>query len=557
MLAQAYRPEAFEIILVDDGSHDGTGPWARSLHTPCQLRVIVRKPKGPASARNAGIEVACGRLLLFLDDDILCDGRLVAEHVAGHREAPGGLVHGRISLAPGGPNTLAARAACSWYAKRHSTIISEGGLHAARDIFLNANTSYPQSVIEDLGGFDEDIPFPREDFELGLRVSKLGVPIRYRPQARAYELVAKTSRALVRDARAIGAADVRICRKHPDYRLRTAIASSDPPPLASAAARAIFRRLPAGADSTLDPAVALVEPFIRRRKLRHLGDRLLAVQRQMAFDRAASGEVGTAAMLESEYCRWLPALLYHRVGSAVDGVHRDLTVSPDIFARQMHWLDQRGYTPISPTAWYEWCSGRGPLPRKPILITFDDAYADLPMHALPILCRHRFTATIFVVTRRLGGVSDWDPVHLPIMSAQEVHQWSRVGIEFGAHGRTHRDLSTLSQRDLHSEVVGSRKDLEQLVGRKVDAFAYPFGSQSEAARGVVSETFELGFLAEGGVNALTTPLHLLRRAEVGIHDSGPALEWRAWTGSAPLHALRDRLRIRSRLSPLAARLRAD
>ena len=485
VLAQEYRPEAFEIILVDDGSHDGTGPWACSLHTACQLRVIVREPDGPAAARNVGIAAARGRLLLFLDDDILCDSRLVAEHVAGHRDAPSAVVHGRISLAPGSPNTLAARAADSWYASRHSTIISEGGLHAARDIFLNANTSYPESVIDDLGGFDEEIPFPREDFELGLRVSKLGVPISYRPEARAYELVTKTSKALVSDARAIGAADVRICRKHPDYRLRTALASSDPPPLSSAAARAIFRRLPAGAESVLDPAVALVEPFIKRAKLRRIGDRLLSVQRQMAFDRAASGEVGSAAMLESEYCRWLPALLYHRVGPAVDGVHRDLTVSPDAFARQMRWLDRRGYTPISPTAWYEWCCARAALPRKPILITFDDAYADLPQHALPILQRHKFTATIFVVTRRLGGVSDWDPVHLPIMSAQQVVEWSQAGIEFGAHGRTHRDLSTLSQQDLDFEVVGCREDLEQIVGRKVAAFAYPFGSHSEAARGVV------------------------------------------------------------------------
>lgn len=555
MLEQDYPSEAFEVVLIDDGSSDGTVDWARSLKPSCHLEVLSHEHRGPAFARNVGIRAARGELLLFLDDDILCDRRLLEEHVAAHRDAPGGLVHGRISLANGSPDGFASRGATAWYEGRHAAIVERGGLHVDRDIFLNANTSYPAPVMFGLGGFDEQIPFPREDLELGLRVVKSGIPIRYRSQARAYELVDESSTARVRGARARGVADVIICRKHPDYRPYAALAYSDPPHLVKASARMVFHRLPVSVASGLNPVVALTERHIRRSRSRGIGSRLLTMQRQMVFDRAASRQAGSAARLEAEFGRCLPVLMYHRVGAPVSGLYPDLTVSPDVFARQLRWLRRRGYTAISPGDWFDWRCGRADLPHKPVLITFDDAYADLADHALPILRASKFTATIFVVTQRVGAFSDWNPVRLPIMTADKIAEWNVSGFAFGAHGRTHRKLPQLSDADLRDEIIGSRDDLEQIVGHTVRAFAYPFGCHNEMARAIVGSSYDVAFLAEGPVNVLTTPPHLLRRAHIGPHDSGLQLEWRAWTGDVPLHKVRDRLRIASRFSAARVALR--
>jgi peptidoglycan/xylan/chitin deacetylase (PgdA/CDA1 family)/GT2 family glycosyltransferase len=556
IVEQNYPADSFEIVLVDDGSRDGTSDWARKIHAGRTIKVLQRKSEGPASARNAGIAAAEGEFILFLDDDIVCDPDLLREHAAGHADEDGILVHGALRLAPESPQTLASIATGAWYESHYAAIIAEGGLRPDRNVYLNANSSISADAIRDLGGFDEAIPFPREDFELGLRIWKAGIPLRYRSSAEAYEVFTKSSRAFVSDARNHARADIAICRKHPDYRPHSGLVLADPPTPLAAIARRTFRRLPRGSETLLDPSVRVAERLIRQPRARQIGSRLLSMQRQMAFDRAASEDAGSAAELENCFARWLPALLYHRVGSPAVGQHRDLTVSPRVFRQQVGWLSRRGYAGIRPSQWHDWRIGQGELPKKPVLISFDDGYADLAEHALPILRDHGFSAAIFIVSERLGSPNTWDTGETPaegprLMTEREVAHWHRAGIEFGAHGRTHRDLSLLDGTDLDDEVRGSGYDLERIIGERVRCFAYPFGSHNAATRAAVSSSYDVAFTADGGVNGLATPPHLLRRTAAGRHHSGPELEWRVWTGSVPFRRIRDRLKLRDRLERLA------
>ncbi len=126
---------------------------------------------------------------------------------------------------------------------------------------------------------------------------------------------------------------------------------SDPPSPGRALARAVFRRLPDGTERLLDVPAKFTEHMLDRPWAQRRGDRLLAAQRQITFDRAASHEVGSAAKLEAEFGRLLPVLMYHRVGDPLEGMHSDLTVSPRRFSRQMSWLARRGYTSIEPLDW--------------------------------------------------------------------------------------------------------------------------------------------------------------------------------------------------------------
>jgi peptidoglycan/xylan/chitin deacetylase (PgdA/CDA1 family) len=256
--------------------------------------------------------------------------------------------------------------------------------------------------------------------------------------------------------------------------------------------------------------------------------------------------------LRDEFDRRLPSLMFHHVGPSRPGTYPFLTVSPEQFERQVRWLARRGYVGITPSAWLRWlCDGTG-LPEKPILITFDDAYADTAQYALPILERYGFGAAVYVVTGRLGATNTWDEAQgcgeLRLMSASEIRDWAGKGIEFGAHSRTHADLTRLSASELEAEVVGSKNDLEALLGAPVVSFAYPFGEHNEALRALVRSNFGLGLGTGEGLNYLRGDTTLLRRAFIGPEDSltefGLAVRF---GGLQKFREWRARVGVRSRL----------
>lgn len=254
----------------------------------------------------------------------------------------------------------------------------------------------------------------------------------------------------------------------------------------------------------------------------------------------------------------LPVLLYHHIGPMQPGTYPELTVSTERFERHVQWLARRGYVGIRPSEWVAWCREGKSLPPKPVLLTFDDAYADLVEHAFPTLRRHDFGAAVFVVTGHIGGENNWDQLHGSwphrLMTADQIREWAGRGIEFGAHSRTHPDLTTLSRHQLDIEIRGSRDDLAAVTSRPIGSFAYPFGRVDDVVRGCVRDVFDCAFSCDEGVNTTSIDLHALRRSMVQPDDSILALACRARLGRYPIQPWRARLRIRSRLRRAAARL---
>jgi peptidoglycan/xylan/chitin deacetylase (PgdA/CDA1 family) len=254
----------------------------------------------------------------------------------------------------------------------------------------------------------------------------------------------------------------------------------------------------------------------------------------------------------------LPVLLYHHVGPSRSGTFPDLTVSAERFARHIIWLVRRGYVGIRPADWLAWCRHDRTLPRKPVLLTFDDAYADLTTYALPVLKRHNFGAAVFVVTHHVGDENAWDrlrgsqPHHL--MTGNQIREWAGRGIEFGAHSRTHADLTTLSEREMREEIDGSRDDLAAITGQHVRAFAYPFGRTNDAVRNRVRAVFDCAFSCEPGLNTVSSDPYTLSRSMVQPDDSAVALASRVRFGRYPVDRWRARLRIRSRVRALTGQL---
>jgi peptidoglycan/xylan/chitin deacetylase (PgdA/CDA1 family) len=250
----------------------------------------------------------------------------------------------------------------------------------------------------------------------------------------------------------------------------------------------------------------------------------------------------------------LPVLLYHHVGPSRAGTFPELTVSAERFARHVRWLARRGYVGIRPADWLAWCRNGQGLPRRPVLLTFDDAYADLTTYALPVLRRHNFGGAVFVVTRHIGDENKWDRLRGSeahrLMTADQIRDWAVRGIEFGAHGRTHADLTILSDRQLREEIDGSRNDLADVTGLKVPAFAYPFGRTNEAVRNRVRAVFDCAFSCDEGLNTASADRYGLCRSMVRPDDSTVALVCRVRFGRYPVDKWRAHLRIRSRVRTL-------
>jgi peptidoglycan/xylan/chitin deacetylase (PgdA/CDA1 family) len=117
-----------------------------------------------------------------------------------------------------------------------------------------------------------------------------------------------------------------------------------------------------------------------------------------------------------------------------------LTIEPKQFARQVRWLVKNGYTGIRASDWLARKQHGTPLPKKPVLLTFDDAYADTFEYALPILAQYNFSATVFVVSAMVGQRDAWNESEvsksvLKLATREQILAWSLRGMEMGGHGQ--------------------------------------------------------------------------------------------------------------------------
>ena len=136
------------------------------------------------------------------------------------------------------------------------------------------------------------------------------------------------------------------------------------------------------------------------------------------------------------------------------------------------------------------------LPRRTVVLTFDDGCRCFRDHALPELAARGMTATLFVVSGALGGTNRWDEEkgerREELLDAAGLRELSAAGIEIGSHGRNHRDLSICSEAELHEEIAGSKADLEAVLGTPVRTFCYPYGRLNARAASAVRAA---GYLA--------------------------------------------------------------
>jgi peptidoglycan/xylan/chitin deacetylase (PgdA/CDA1 family) len=209
----------------------------------------------------------------------------------------------------------------------------------------------------------------------------------------------------------------------------------------------------------------------------------------------------------------LLGLMYHAV-EAPPLFHslRGLYVEPGLLERQLRQLVEAGVSLDGLSAWAENPTGAG----RRAAVTFDDAFLDLRHNALPVLAELKVCAVTYVVAGRIGGRNEWDAASgaqlCPLMDRADLLAWQAAGQEIGSHGVSHRHLTRLSPSEARTEIFDSRKMLEDIAGRPVRHFCYPYGDYDQAVRDLVGEAgYVTATTTEPGLNdAATDPLRLRR-----------------------------------------------
>ena len=214
----------------------------------------------------------------------------------------------------------------------------------------------------------------------------------------------------------------------------------------------------------------------------------------------------------------VPVICYHQIRpltSADAANDRVYIVPPARLEAQMAALQRAGFESVSADDVAAHMADGKPLPKKPVLITFDDASAGQYTRALPILRRHGFHATFFVMTVVLGKPG-W-------LTKGQVRALDRAGMQIAAHTWDHHAVTQYSRDDWRLQLTEPKAELETIVGHRLDAFAYPFGLWNPAA---------FGHLAGGGVRIAfqlsdkldrTAPMLTVRRVLVGPDVTGPGV----------------------------------
>jgi len=241
----------------------------------------------------------------------------------------------------------------------------------------------------------------------------------------------------------------------------------------------------------------------------------------------------------------LRILFYHRVSNDRD----ELAVTPVAFAEQMDYLASKVYRVVDVLTAIDMLDSGKPLART-VALTFDDGFLDVAEHALPILSERGFQGTVFVspaVTDGRTAFSWYSEQQPPLLNWDDIVELDRDGtLRFEAHSLTHPNLPALDEGAAKEEIAGSKRELENRLGRVVRAFSYPSGLYGEREARLAAEAgYKIAVSCEPGVNDSSTNRFTLKRRQVDARDS--LLDFRAKLGgghdsSPPLRGLYRRLR---------------
>jgi peptidoglycan/xylan/chitin deacetylase (PgdA/CDA1 family) len=220
----------------------------------------------------------------------------------------------------------------------------------------------------------------------------------------------------------------------------------------------------------------------------------------------------------------VPVLCFHQVRDwrSGDGPSaRGIITPPRRLAEQLAALADAGYTTITPDQLVSYLKYGASLPPRPVMLSFDDGSEGQYTNALPLLLRHHFVATFFVMTVVLDK-----PAWLSRAQVRELHSH---GMTIGAHTYDHHSVTGYTGADWHTQLVQPAQQLTRLTGQPVRYFAYPYGVWNQAA---LPHLHAAGYQAAFQLADRQDPRDPLLTIRRIIAPSG-------WNGTALMHAIHN------------------
>ena len=217
--------------------------------------------------------------------------------------------------------------------------------------------------------------------------------------------------------------------------------------------------------------------------------------------------------------RRIPVLMYHRIVDAPPATRHGIWVTREAFAAQLASLARRGFTPITFGDYDAYLAGARALPRRPVVLTFDDGYADNHANALPLLRARGMSAVVFLIGDRNVTANLWDAAagepQVPLLAGDQIREMQEQGVEFGSHTLSHARLTDLDPDRLAAELEGSRRAIAERTGRPVLSICYPYGAVSAAVKAAAERAgYAFGVASDSGPLRIGEDLYEIRRAQV-------------------------------------------
>jgi len=264
-------------------------------------------------------------------------------------------------------------------------------------------------------------------------------------------------------------------------------------------------------NDNLEQALSAIQVDIQVGRNRQARTEMDALQRQLDDANNRLAELGQPINPAANISLTIPILMYHD--------------TPADFDAQLSTIQNRGYTTIKPSQLAAALEGRGTLPSKPVLITFDDGFSN-QVSAFESLRRRNMLATYYIITS--GERSRWcvgasrryqDPLQPPGGCGDSYMNWNEIKrldasgiITIGAHTVDHANLASLSPADQEYEIVRSKTEIESRLGHPIRDFAYPYGAFTSATVEMVRRAgFETAVTTIPGVIQTSDTRYTLRR----------------------------------------------
>lgn len=198
----------------------------------------------------------------------------------------------------------------------------------------------------------------------------------------------------------------------------------------------------------------------------------------------------------------IPILMYHSISN--EDPDNSLLVPPSMFDEQMAWLANNNFTAMSLDDVLDSMT-TGKLPKRPVVVTFDDGYADNYTEAFPILKKHNLKGTFFIITDYV----DQDSYY---MSSDMLKEMNQAGMEIENHTSNHLELNQLSKEDQIASINNGQTFLRNVIGVDANYLCYPVGKYDDITLDVSKELgIKAAVTTQSGISSTCNGAYELKR----------------------------------------------